>query len=83
LPIRNAAGRFNRVQQAIANDLAAMAPDCATASAEPKVGDDDPDKLFDSMRTYTAQIDRFKQHQGKRTERKQRERVKPATSSFE
>jgi hypothetical protein len=37
---------------------------------EPKAGDEDPDPLYDSKRTYVEQIDRYKQHQGKLTTRK-------------
>jgi hypothetical protein len=33
-------------------------------------GDDDPDPLFDSRRDYVTQIDRYKEFQGKATDRK-------------
>jgi len=36
---------------------------------EPKDGDEDPDPLYDSKRTYVEQIDRYKRHQGKLTTR--------------
>jgi hypothetical protein len=34
---------------------------------EPRDGDEDPDPLFDSIRDYVDQIDRYKEHQGKPT----------------
>jgi hypothetical protein len=37
---------------------------------EPDEGDEDDDPLFDSTRDYVEQIDRFKEHQGKPTERR-------------
>jgi hypothetical protein len=37
---------------------------------EPEEADQDPDPLFDSTRSYVAQVDRFKRHQGKPTKRK-------------
>jgi hypothetical protein len=36
---------------------------------EAEEGDADPDPLFDSKRAYIDQVDRFKLHQGKPTER--------------
>jgi hypothetical protein len=39
---------------------------------EPEAGDEDDDPLFDSTRGYVEQIDRYKQHQGKPTERRPR-----------
>jgi hypothetical protein len=74
--IEDAARLFNSEQRAIANDLVAITPEYTT-SVEPYDGDDDPDPLFDSTRDYVEQINRFKQHQGKRTERKRRERFEP------
>jgi hypothetical protein len=37
---------------------------------EPNEADEDPDPLFDSTRAYVEQIDRYKRHQGKPTERR-------------
>jgi hypothetical protein len=34
------------------------------------IGDEDPDPIFDSRRTYIEQIDRYKAHQGKPTSRR-------------
>ena len=39
---------------------------------EPKAGDEDPDPLYDSKRTYVEQIDHYKAHQGKPITRKDR-----------
>jgi hypothetical protein len=51
--------------------LNAEAPNLADVQwPEPKVGDEDPDPLFDSHRAYLVQIDRYKRHQGKPTTRK-------------
>ena len=36
-------------------------------------GDEDDDPLYDSSRDYVEQIDRYKEHQGKATERRERE----------
>jgi hypothetical protein len=72
LPIRIAAERFNAVQGAIAEDLRAATPDDTIETVEPDEGDEDDDPLFDTTRGYIEQIDRFKQHQGKPTERKKR-----------
>jgi hypothetical protein len=73
MPFRKIAGRFNRLQQQIADELRDEAPDPETMDwAEPDVGDEDDDPLFDSRRGYIEQVDRFKQHQGKLTTRKTR-----------
>jgi hypothetical protein len=37
---------------------------------EPDEGDEDLDPLFDSTRDYVEQIDHYKEHQGKPTERR-------------
>jgi hypothetical protein len=41
---------------------------------EPNEADEDDDPLFDSTRDYVEQIDRFKEHQGRPTTRKPREK---------
>jgi hypothetical protein len=53
--------------------LDARAPDPdAIDWSEPEPPDEDEDPLFDSTRDYVAQIDRFKEHQQKPTERRPR-----------
>jgi hypothetical protein len=65
--------RFRRLQETIAQELADEAPDVGAIDwPEPDEGDEDVDPLFDSTRDYVEQIDRFKAHQGKRTNRKNR-----------
>ena len=55
----------------IREDLNAEAPDVDDYDwPEPDEGDEDDDPLFDSTREYVEQVDRYKEHQGKRTERK-------------
>jgi DNA invertase Pin-like site-specific DNA recombinase len=44
---------------------------------EPCDGDEDPDPLFDSRRTYVEQIDKYKAHQGKPIARREYTRTKP------
>jgi hypothetical protein len=61
----------------------AASDDLTVDSVEPDGSDEDPDPLFDSTRDYVEQIDRFKEHQGKRTERKQRERMEKVIVEFE
>jgi hypothetical protein len=52
----------------IKTDLEAEAPDVDDYDwPEPQDGDEDDDPLFDSMRSYVEQIDRYKAHQGKPT----------------
>jgi len=61
------------IWQAIADDLEEAAPDPDDVNwPEPEDGHEDPDPLFDSTRAYLDQIDRYKAHQGKPTERKRR-----------
>jgi hypothetical protein len=68
--------RFDNLQQTIAEELEEEAPEPdAVDWAEPEAGDEDDDPLFDSMRDYVEQIDRFKQHQGKSTTRKARKKM--------
>jgi hypothetical protein len=63
--------RAKVVWHAVANDLQAQAPDPDEINwPEPADGDEDDDALFDSTRSYIEQIDRFKAHQGKPTERR-------------
>ena len=72
---REIVNRFNDLQQTIAAELEEEAPDPADADwPEPADGDEDGDPLFDSTRDYVEQIDRFKQHQGKPTDRLERRR---------
>jgi hypothetical protein len=68
--------RHNRLQDGIAGELEAEAPDLNDLVdwPEPDDGNEDDDPLFDSTRDYLEQIDRFKFHQGKPTERKSRKR---------
>ena len=70
-PCRKIARRFNRLQKIIAAELQRKAPDLDLVDwPEPADGDEDGDPLFDSGRDYVEQIDRFKAHQGKPTERR-------------
>jgi hypothetical protein len=73
--MRLAAERFNAIQQAIADDIDAASADLEPEVVEPEDGDEDDDPLFDSTRDYVEQIDRFKEHQAKPTERKPREKM--------
>ena len=64
-------GRFQRLQETIAEELADEAPDVGGIDwPEPDDGDEDDDPLFNSTRDYVKQVDRFKAHQGKPTTRK-------------
>jgi hypothetical protein len=57
----------------ITEDLDAEKPDpTAWEWPDPIEPDEDPDPLFDSRRGYVEQIDRYKAHQGKPTERRGR-----------
>ena len=70
-PYREIGRRFNRLQKIIAAELQRKAPDLDLVDwPEPADGDEDGDPLFDSGRDYVEQIDRFKAHQGKPTERR-------------
>jgi len=61
----------------IQNDLDAEAPDIDSYEwPEPQDGDEDDDPMFDSTRSYLDQIDRYKRHQGKSSERKPRKQFK-------
>lgn len=61
------------VWQAITDSLERSAPDPDEIEwPEPSDGDEDPDPLFDSRRSYVEQIDRYKRHQGKLVARKPR-----------
>ena len=63
--------RFNKLQKIIAAELQRQAPDLDLVDwPEPADGIEDDDPLFDSSRGYIEQIDRFKMHQGKPTERR-------------
>jgi hypothetical protein len=63
--------RAKVVWHAVANDLRAQAPDPDEINwPEPADGYEDDDPLFDSTRDYVEQIDRYKAHQGKPTERR-------------
>jgi hypothetical protein len=58
--------------QAIANSLEQECPPVGEVACPEFAADEDPDPLFDSIRSYLEQIDRYKAHQGKRTQRKPR-----------
>jgi hypothetical protein len=63
--------KANPILRKIQNDLDAQVPDVDLYDwPAPEEGDEDPDPMFDSARTYLEQIDRYKQHQGKSSERK-------------
>jgi hypothetical protein len=64
---RKTAPIMRRIERA----LTAAAPDLDDyAWPEPRQGDEDSDPLFDSRRDYVEQINRYKAHQGKPTERR-------------
>jgi hypothetical protein len=61
--------------QRIADDLAAAAPSIGDVDwPEAVEGAEQADPLFDSRRSYVQQIDRYKAHQGRPTERRERRR---------
>jgi hypothetical protein len=63
--------RAKTVWDAIAEDLDERKPDLSDIEwPEPAEGDEDVDPLFCSSRDYVEQIDRYKKHQDKLTERK-------------
>ena len=67
------AQRFNSIHGTITTAMQEQAPDVDEIEwPEPEEGDEDDDPLFDSTRGYVEQIDRYKQHQGKPTERRPR-----------
>jgi hypothetical protein len=64
---RKTAPIMRRIERALAD----AAPDLDDyAWPEPRQGNEDPDPLFDSRRDYIEQINRYKAHQGKPTERR-------------
>jgi hypothetical protein len=66
--------RAEPVWQAIADDLEELAPDVDELRPNSTwLANEDDDPLFDSTREYVEQVDRFKQHQGKPTERRRSE----------
>jgi hypothetical protein len=61
--------RAHQLLAAIAEELEAEAPDVDGYDwPEAAEGDEDPDPLYDSTRSYLDQIDRYRQHQGKSAE---------------
>jgi hypothetical protein len=59
--------------QTVASRLDELSPDLGkVAWPEPLDCAEDPDPMFDSTRGYVEQMDRYKEHQGKPTTRKQR-----------
>jgi hypothetical protein len=59
------------VWQAVQDSLQVVAPGLSDVEwPEPDEGDEDPEPLFDSRRTYVEQMDVYKRHQGKPTSRK-------------
>jgi hypothetical protein len=78
VPIRKQAEawcqRAERVYEAIAAELeeAAPEPPDEIECPEPIEGDEHPDPLFDSRRSYVEQVDVYKAHQGKPTEKRER-----------
>jgi hypothetical protein len=62
--------RAEPLWHAMAEELEARKPDAEDYDwPEPEEGDEDPDPLFDSTRDYVEQVDRYKGHQQKPTER--------------
>jgi hypothetical protein len=65
--------KIQPILDAIESDLEDEAPSIEDYDwPEPDEGDEDDDPLFDSTRDYVEQVDRFKDHQGKPTERRAR-----------
>jgi hypothetical protein len=65
--------RVEQVYQAIADEMFVAMPDFGGIEwPEPADGDEYPDPLFDSTRSYLEQIDVYKRHQGRSTERRPR-----------
>jgi hypothetical protein len=65
--------RLKSLVHGMTASLEAEAPDLADIEwPEPEPADEDDDPLFDSTRDYVEQIDRFKEHQQKPTERRPR-----------
>lgn len=59
------------VWHAIEESLQAEAPDLSGVDwPEPDEGDEDPEPLFNSWRTFVEQMNVYKEHQGKPTSRK-------------
>jgi rubrerythrin len=68
--------KANLVLRKIKQELEGEAPDVDNFDwPEADDGDEDDDPLFDSVRDYVEQIDRYKEHQGKTTEYKTTERA--------
>jgi len=83
--IEKAVERWHRdaaiVWRAMSDALDEAAPDPDDVEwPEPEDGDEDPDPLFDSTRDYVEQIDRYKRHQGKPTERRHSRAKRPRSS---
>jgi predicted nucleic acid-binding Zn ribbon protein len=73
--------RARPLWQAIREKCYESAPDIDDVEwTEAFQADEDPDPLFDSTRDYVEQIDRFKRHQGKSTERSERCKIVPQRS---
>jgi hypothetical protein len=63
--------QVERIYQAIADELEAEAPESGEiAWPEPAKGEEHPDPLFDSKRSYVDQIDIYKRHQQRPTEKR-------------
>jgi hypothetical protein len=68
------------ILRAIERDLSDQAPDVDEYDwPEPAEGDEDPDPMFDSMRTYLDQMERYKEHQGKSTQAPPRKKLEQYT----
>jgi hypothetical protein len=63
--------RFQELENTVESELNDRAPNLDEVEwPEPRRPDEDADPLFDSERDYVEQIDRYKEHQDKPTERK-------------
>jgi hypothetical protein len=72
------ADRFSTIRETVADRLREEAPDPDGYDwPEPDDSDEDDDPLFDSSRDYVEQIDRYKEHQGKPTARRNAARATP------
>jgi hypothetical protein len=68
----------------IKTDLSAKAPDVDQYDwPEPEDGDEDPDPMFDSTRSYLDQIERYKKHQDKPIKAPERKKLDQYTCTCE
>jgi hypothetical protein len=76
---RRTAPIMRRIERALA-DAAPALDDYSWP--EPRQGNEDPNPLFDSRRDYIEQINRYKEHQGKPTERRGKDEYMAQVEKF-